>query len=400
MASTLRSRLHNVLVLVIAGLLVAPATASTQTAGDWTQFRNGPAQLGVNTTETALSPATVAGLRQRWVTSVGDAVWSTPAVVGGVAYVGGYSVGQLYAMDVKSGDLLWTAPDDAITGDWTMTSPAVARGIVYLGINRPSAELWAFDAATGATIWQVGASLSNIVGSPVVAGDVVYVTTTEDQILALDAATGARLWDAKPNGGRGSGFYAAPSVAGGLVFAASLNNRVYALRADTGALVWTFTTGGINASSPAVANGVVYLSSRDGFVYALDAATGTQRWRVRYGTNILASMLSSPAVADGVVYVGTNNDRRLIALDAATGAQRWAVRTGGSVLSSPVVANGVVYVGSDDRTVNGYAVTNGRRLWSARLSGAVDSGPVVSDGRVFAGTYGDVGGGNIYGFSL
>ncbi len=50
MASTFRTRLHSgfVLLLVIAGSLVTPATVSAQAAGDWPRFRGGPAQVGVN----------------------------------------------------------------------------------------------------------------------------------------------------------------------------------------------------------------------------------------------------------------------------------------------------------------------------------------------------------------
>jgi eukaryotic-like serine/threonine-protein kinase len=388
------------LALTIGAVLTAPIEASADTPGDWTQFRNAPDQTGVNVAETSLSTTTVNRLRQRWVNKVGGSVWSTPAVVDGTLYIASVDDGRLHAISVTTGQTLWTAPPDALTSDWTFTSPTVANGIVYLGINRPAAEVWAFDARSGATMWRTGASFSNIVGSPTVADGVVYVTTTADQVLALDAATGTRIWDVQPGGGRGSGFYSAPTVALGLIFVTSLNHNVYALKSDNGEVVWTFTTGGINASSPAVSGGLVYLSSRDGNVYALDVGTGAARWQFRYGSNILASFQSSPAVADGVVYVGTNNDRRVIALDAATGRQRWSARTGGIVMSSPVVANGVVYIGSDDRSVNGFATANGRKLWSARVAGAVDSGPVVSNGMVFAGTYGDTGGGNVYAFGL
>lgn len=379
--------------------LVASAPASAVTPGDWTQFRNGAAHLGVNLTETALSATNVGGLRQQWVTNVAGSVFSSPAIVDGRAYVGGLD-GRLHALDAATGQRLWAKPDSALTGDWTFTSPAVADGVVYLGINRPAAEVWAFDAVTGATRWRTGASVSNINGSPTVADGRVYVATTEDQVLALDAATGARIWDAKPNGGRGSGFYSSPTVADGKVFAASLNHRVYALDAATGAVLWSFQTSGHNSSTPAVSGGTVYFGSRDGNVYAVDAQTGVQRWKVRYATNIVASFQSSPAIAGGTVYIGTNNDRRVLALDAATGAQRWSVRTGGVVMSSPSVANGVVYIGSNDRSVYALRATNGQRLWSARVAGAVDSGPVVAQGKVYAGTYGDTGGGNVYSFAL
>ncbi|MGH3459986.1 MAG: PQQ-binding-like beta-propeller repeat protein [Kribbellaceae bacterium] len=379
--------------------LVVSAPASAVTTGDWTQFRNGADHQGVNTAETVLSPSNVGRLRQQWVTNIAGSVWSSPAIADGRVYAGGLD-GRLHALDAATGQEMWAKPDDALAGDWTFTSPAVGDGLVYLGINRPAGEIWAFDAVTGATRWRAGTSISNINGSPVVAGGVVYAATTEDQVLALDAATGARIWEAKPNGGRGSGFYSSPTIAGGKVFAASLNHQVYALDAATGAVLWSFQTGGHNSSTPAVVDGTVYFGSRDGFVYAVDAETGAQRWRVQYGTNILASFQSSPAVANGTVYIGTNNDRRVLALDAATGAVRWSFRTAGVVMSSPAVANGVVYVGSDDRSVYALRATNGQRLMSARVSGAVDSGPVVAQGKVYAGTYGDTGGGNVYSFAL
>ncbi|HYU86964.1 MAG TPA: PQQ-binding-like beta-propeller repeat protein [Kribbellaceae bacterium] len=398
------SRLARLRVLCgLAALVMTPlaagSPASAVTTGDWTQFRNGAAHLGVNTAETALSPSTVGGLRQQWVTTVAGSVLSSPAIADGRVYVGAPD-GRLHALDAATGQQLWAKPASALSGDWIDSSPAVGDGIVYIGINRPASEIWAFDAVTGATRWRIGASISNIVGSPTIAGSVVYAATTEDQVLALDAATGARIWDAKPNGGNGSGFYSSPTVAGGKVFAASLNHRVYALDAATGTVLWSFQTGNHNSSTPAVADGTVYFGSRDGNVYAVDAETGVQRWKVQYGTDILASIQSSPAVADGTVYVGTNNDRRVIALDAATGALRWSFRAGGPVLSSPAVANGVVYVGSGGGAVYGLRATDGKRQWSGHATGAVYSGPVVAQGKVYAATYGDNGGGNVYSFAL
>ncbi len=377
--------------------LVASAPASAVTTGDWTQFRNGPAHTGVNTAETVLSPSTVGGLSRQWVTNVAGSVFSSPATADGRVYVGGLD-GRLHALDAATGQRLWAKPDSALTGDWTFTSPAVGDGVVYLGINLPAASIWAFDAVTGATRWNTTASVSNINGSPVVAGGVVYAATTEDQVLALDAATGARIWDVKPNGGRGSGFLSSPTVAEGKVFAASVNHRLYALDAATGAVLWSFQTEGHNSSTPAVVDGTVYFGSRDGNVYAVDANTGTLRWKVRYGSNILATFQSSPAVLDGTVYIGTNNDRRVIALNAATGALRWSFRANGIVMSSPAVANGVVYAGSSGGSVYGLRATNGQRVWSASLGGEVHSGPVVAQGKVYAATYGDSGG-DVYSFA-
>jgi outer membrane protein assembly factor BamB len=55
-------------------------------------------------------------------------VYSSPAVAGGVVYVGSYD-GHVYALDAKTGERLWRYQ----TGDEVVSSPAVAGGVVYVG---------------------------------------------------------------------------------------------------------------------------------------------------------------------------------------------------------------------------------------------------------------------------
>jgi len=44
--------------------------------------------------------------------------------------------GNLYALDRNTGQQLWSFPPDAIVSDFSSTTPAVANGIVYFGVNR------------------------------------------------------------------------------------------------------------------------------------------------------------------------------------------------------------------------------------------------------------------------
>jgi outer membrane protein assembly factor BamB len=55
-------------------------------------------------------------------------VASSPAVAGGVVYVGSYD-GKIYALDATSGLLIW----DYQTDEKVVSSPAVADGEVYVG---------------------------------------------------------------------------------------------------------------------------------------------------------------------------------------------------------------------------------------------------------------------------
>jgi serine/threonine-protein kinase len=53
---------------------------------------------------------------------------SSPAVANGVVYVGSWD-NDVYALNAKTGDLLWSYA----TGAGVDSSPAVANGVVYVG---------------------------------------------------------------------------------------------------------------------------------------------------------------------------------------------------------------------------------------------------------------------------
>jgi outer membrane protein assembly factor BamB/ABC-type transport system substrate-binding protein len=332
-----------------------------------------------------------------WNYTTGGGVYSSPAVVGGIVYVGSVD-DNVYALNAATGALVWKYK----TGFWVFSSPAVANGIVYVGScdNRT----YALNATTGALVWKYTTG-NAVFSSPAVVGGIVYVGSEDDNVYALNAATGAMVWKYKTSGS----VVSSPAVAGGVVYVSSSDDDVYALNATTGALVWKYTTGSGLSSSPAVANGVVYVGSGDDNVYALNAATGALVWKYKTGNYVE----SSPALAGGLVYVGSYDDN-VYALNATTGALVWKYKTGSYVGSSPAVANGIVYVGSEDYKVyafgpspdwpmfhhdlghSGYSTSAGsttnQTLWIYKTGGYVGSSPAVANGIVYVGSYDD----NVY----
>jgi len=388
---------------IYALICAAIAATGPSTRGDWTQFRYDAAHHGVNPNETILSPKNVGELIVKWRVAVGAGGAASASVMDDRVYVVRAAVksprGNLYALDRHSGQQLWSFPPDAIVGDFSSTTPAVANGIVYFGVNRSGAGpvVYAVNGTTGQEVWHHTGPLANIVSSPALESGRIYVAFTDGSIRALDATNGQVIWGVIHPGGA----YSSPAVADGRLYIAIHNHGLLALDANTGSELWLTPMPGPQWSSPAVENGRVFVGSRDDHkLYSFDAVTGQTLWTAT--TNDWVQ--TSPAVANNVVYVG-NNAGNVYAFDAATGDLVWqrAISPGFIIFSSPTVANDVLYVASSldasathfDGKLYAVDAATGDVLFSDVVSLGqgearwVNASPTVDNGIVYIPNYSD-----------
>lgn len=309
-----------------------------------------------------------------WMNISGDRVYSSPAVVDGVVYIGSDDH-NVYALDADTGAEIWTF----LTGGRVLSSPAVAEGVVYVGSYDTC--LYALDKETGSLLWSFSME-SWVTESPVVVDGVVYCGGLMDPLYAIDADTGVEIWNA--SFGEEPSVDSSPAIADGILYVTGGQTTLYALDSSDGSEVWNFTTGNVISSSPSVADGIVYVSSWDKNVYALDALTGEEIWTFETGGD--DEMASSPAVAYGVVYIGSC-DNNVYALDALTGEKIWNFTTGSVVYSSPTYANDVVYVGSWDAHMYAIDALTGEKIWNFPTGDPIYSSPAVANGIVYFGSF-------------
>jgi outer membrane protein assembly factor BamB len=379
--------------LLLSGLLfVAVVPVAVAASGDWTQFHNGPTHEGYDAAETTLSPSNVADLGVAWTsavvtptvvqpaaTSIG--INSSPAVADGVVYVGLDGL-EAFSVGCGSGGATCTPLWTGLTGDYVSSSPAVANGVVYVGSWDGKLYAFAVGCSSGGgactPLWTGGSTDDGgIVSAPTVVGGVVYVGSTGGTLYAFAVGCGSGggtcspLWTATPDGGLlyGSEFLSSPAVANGVVYIGSTDGKLYAYAVGcasgggTCTPLWTGSVGGgIFESSPAVANGVVYVSSQDG----LDA-----------------------------FQVGCNTG-------GGTCSPLWTGQTGDNGRASPSVADGVVYVGSYDGTLYAFEAGCGSGggtctpLWTATTGDTIWSSPAIANGVVYVGSLDN----NLYAFAV
>ena len=103
---------------------------------------------------------------------------------------------------------------------------AVAHDTVY-GVTE-TGQVFARDADTGAKKWSTGLKVEISTG-PSVAGNTVLVGTETGRVFGLDAASGDVLWEYQAGNGE---IVESPVVAGDTMFVVSTDGTLYAITGD------------------------------------------------------------------------------------------------------------------------------------------------------------------------
>jgi outer membrane protein assembly factor BamB len=246
------------------------------------------------------------------------------------------------------------------------------RGLAFAGTRdgwlhavRPDGTLaWEFRAAGG-------------FGPPAVAGDTVYVGSSDGRLYAIAIPTGKARWtyDARED------LSTRPALADGVVLVASLADTVFAIDAATGAWRWHHRRerkgAGLTifgAASVQVRGGAAFAAYSDGFVAALDPRTGAARWERRVAP--LGTQLDVDAIVadEGRLYAAAYSGA-VLALDARTGATLWSFEAKGA--SQLALAGGLV-VAVTTSAVYGLSPTDGGAIWTTPLGGAPAGAPALA----------------------
>lgn len=248
-------------------------------------------------------------------------------------------------------------------------------------------------------------------GSPVVAGDTLYLRTArasaserrvETFVHAYDASTGDERWTESVEVTTTTNRHPErldSLVADGDRLYCQTNAVFHALSAE-GEREWSFSNTGpsrcsVDICHPVVVGETVYVGTygstlvrrEDGTYrgaeryYALDVDAEAVQWT--YGPDVFATAPTvSPSYADGNLYVCFRGGGVAV-LDAETGAERW--RRELAVEGSPTIDGGVAFVVTEpaDETARLTALDaeTGETLWNRRIGDARSSRGIASDGE-------------------
>ncbi len=201
-----------------------------------------------------------------------------PAVSGDLA-IFGFGSGEVQAVFRRGGLRRW---DASVAGQRfgralgnvsdVTAAPVVSGDRVYVG--NQAGRIVALNLGSGERIWT---ARDGAVGPVLPVGNSVFAISDINELLRLDAQTGARIWAmplpkfTKDRPRRQSQIFPhhGPILAGGRIWVASGDGVLRSFNPEDGALLGTTEIPGGATTAPVVAGGTIYLVSSAGQLHAL-----------------------------------------------------------------------------------------------------------------------------------
>jgi outer membrane protein assembly factor BamB len=343
-------------VFVLIAML-AFATASATSAGDWLQFR-GNDSTGVG--DESDPPKSLDKIA--WTADLKGQGTSSPIISGDKIVLtsntgAGHERLHVTCFDKETGKEVWERQFWATgstqcfqTISMAVPSPACDGQRVYAFYSCNDLVCLDLD---GNLVWYRALGLdypnaSNSLGmasSPVVCdGTVVVQLETDDDSLALgiDALTGETRWKLdRPRKANWTSPFLVKATTGETLVALQGAMGLLAVRPATGETVWTFDYGAGTIPSSSVVDNVVFVSKSN--FTAIEVPEAGKKPKMLWNDNRLSPKTASPVVHDGKVYV-VNDAGVLNCGDATNGKILWRLRLTGPFTSSPVAAADRFYI--------------------------------------------------------
>ena len=239
-----------------------------------------------------------------------------PTAAGGRIFVVGLD-NQLHVLTAKDGRLIWThvgieepatllgAASPAVEGDLAIVP--YSSGEVFALRVENGRVAWADSLSAASAATSTLASLSDINGAPVIDRDRVLVISHSGLMISLDFRTGQQVWDQTIGG------LETPWVAGNFIYVVTTEGALLCLSRKDGRIRWVkelprFANTGsqsetITWEGPILAGDRLVLAASHGFAVSVSPYTGELLGVLELGAPIVAA----PIIANKVLYLLTEH---------------------------------------------------------------------------------------------
>ncbi len=229
-----------------------------------------------------------------------------------------------YAFDKNDGRLLWTAAPGGAPEDTTYSNPIVAviNGQRQLICGNADGGIYGINARTGESIWGFHMSKRGLNASPVVDGNLVYISHGEDnidstafgRIQCIDATGSGDVTEShsvwRVNNVKAG--YTGLLVKDGILYVVADTGNMHAYDSKTGEELWVKDLGSVGKGSPVWADGKIYVMEVNGNIHILKPSReGCETLSHRELLDATGAgtdeIYASPAISDGRIFLVTRD---------------------------------------------------------------------------------------------
>jgi len=256
-------------------------------------------------------------------------------ILDGVAYTGN-RIGQLWAVDMKTGDRKWHWQAKTIKPEIYASPKGDARGIVICTVDMKLAKgsIVCLDPKTGKEKWTVKTG-REVGATPAIFGNSIYVACKDRKVYEIDYATGKVLRQFPLPGTT----HCTISIGMGFAFLVTGGQHVMAIDLLGGKTAWDVTGSADEQTSLGFANGRTLVPIGRS-MHCFDAVSGVEKWQYE-GPHKFAP----PCIASNGDVLTINRDGRFRVI--RDGKLVKEVDLAEPCVAGPVLVDGVVYTCSD-----------------------------------------------------
>jgi len=433
-----------------------------------------------------ISAATISQLGTAWtfpvtVSAAFGALTANPSVVGDVIYVQD-AAANVYALNKETGEKVWIKTYNDVVPSGGPNGVAAAYGLLFTTVGGVG-DVVALDPKTGNEIWKKnikGARGEGITTFPLVYNNMVVVSTIPGSstgfyeggqrgiVHALDAASGSVLWYfdtttdnlwGNPTVNSGGGFWHPPAVdADGQIYIPVANPAPYPgaegfpwgasrpgdnlytdsiikMNPETAKIDWYYQVNphdlfdADNQLTPILfeidGRKAVATTGKHGVVYCLDRDTGDVIWKTPVGDHSNDTVKTdqgdkSIAVLPGTLggvetaaaysastgllifpvynlptsYIGTGIDPKagfdftkatglLVAINSKDGSIAWQTKLASGPLAGATITNDIVFTAGLDGLIVAFKIADGTKVFSYQASAGVNAQAAVSGDYIY-----------------
>ncbi len=332
----------------------------------------------------SIAPTTTSGGLSCSQTSIPTAIYGTPVVDGGIVYVGTYS-GQVLALSVvarsqnltfdqeRYGEWPWNCPIDNAKSNAIVADLVIAGDALYVASS--NGRIYSLDKESGDENWRredIPVLANKLWTSPAIGDNALYVSTYDGHIYAVSLEKGKLSdWSFESE----AGFASSPVIYEDAIFAGSFDRYLYAINISSDVPMWKFPeekpAGNWFWASPVISEGIVYAGCLDGLVYAIEAETGENVWEFNVGSPIIAS----PLLMDNLLIVAAESGNVYVVNPDTGVGERIENRENGDkptidaeIKASLCAHEGLVYILGEDNRLYAVDIDVGGVIWSLNLA--------------------------------